>query len=138
MPINIFTSRTKTPDLFSDIRKDLVISPISEDLAVLRNENAVKESIKNLVLTDRGERLMQPFIGGGIRELLFENMTPATIKIIENRVRETIETYEPRCEIISVNVSANLEENSVRVSLQFYVTNIEQATSLDIILERIR
>ena len=138
MTINVFTNRTKTPNLFSDLRKDLVLSPISEDLAVLKNENAVKESIKNLILTDPGERLMQPFLGGGIRELLFENLMPRTIKTIENRVRDTIELHEPRCELIDVSVSANLDENSVRVIIQFYVSNVDQPTSLDIILERIR
>ena len=138
MTINVFTNRTKTPNLFSDLRKDLVLSPISEDLAVLKNENAVKESIKNLILTDPGERLMQPFLGGGIRELLFENLMPRTIKTIENRVRDTIELREPRCELIDVSVSANLDENSVRVIIQFYVSNVDQPTSLDIILERIR
>jgi phage baseplate assembly protein W len=138
MTINVFTNRSKTPDLFSDLRKDLVLSPLSEDLAVLKNENAVKESIKNLILTDRGERLMQPFLGGGIRELLFENLIPRTVKSIENRVRDTIELHEPRCELIDVSVSANLDENSVRVIIQFYVSNVDQPTSLDIILERIR
>ena len=138
MTINIFTSRNRTPELFSDLRKDLVLSPISEDLAVLKNENAVKESLKNLILTDRGERLMQPFIGGGVRELLFENLIPSTIKTLENRIKDTIELYEPRCELIDISVTANLDENSVNVGIQFYVSNVEQPTSLDIIIERIR
>lgn len=138
MTINVFTNRTKKPELFSDIRKDLVLSPISEDLALLKNEDAVKESIKNLLLTDRGERLMQPFIGGNIRALLFENLSPGTIKSIENRVRDTITLYEPRCELIDVSVSANIDENSVNITIRFYVSNVEQPTTLNIILERIR
>jgi phage baseplate assembly protein W len=138
MTINIFTSRNRTPELFSDLRKDLVLSPISEDLAVLKNENAVKESLKNLILTDRGERLMQPFIGGGVRELLFENLVPSTIKTLENRIKDTIELYEPRCELIDISVTANLDENSVNVGIKFYVSNVEQPSSLDIIIERIR
>jgi len=138
MTIEIFTNRTKTPDLFSDLRKDLVISPISEDLALLKNENAVKESMKNLILTDRGERLMQPFVGGGIRELLFENLTPGLIKTIENRVKDTILLYEPRCELIDISVSANLDETEIGVNISFYVVNVQQPSSLNVILERIR
>lgn len=138
MAINVFTPKTKKPELFSDLRKDLVISPLSEDLALLKNEDSVKESIRNLVMTDRGERLMQPNLGGSIREMLFENITPVTIKTIENRIIETIELYEPRCELIDVTVKSNIDENSVFVTIQFYVTNVELPTQLDLILERIR
>lgn len=138
MTINILTALSKKPELFTDIRKDLVLSPISEDLALLKNEAAVKESIKNLILTDRGERLMQPFLGGDIRGMLFELITPSTLVTIENRVRDTIELYEPRCELIDVTVSSRINDNSVSVSIQFYVSNVQQPTSLDIILERIR
>lgn len=138
MTINVFTPRTKIPDLFSDIRKDLVLSPISEDLALLKNDNAVKESIKNLVLTDRGERLMQPFVGGNVRAMLFEPLVPSTIKSIENNIRETIELYEPRCELIDVKATANLDENAVFVVIQFYLTNVEAPITFELILERTR
>ena len=138
MTINVFTPVTKRPDLFSDIRKDLVVSPVSDDIAVLKNDAAVKESIKNLLFTDRGEKLMRPNFGGGIRELLFENMTPDVIKELENRITETIELYEPRCELIEVSVQASLDENSVKATIQFYISNVELPTQLDLILERIR
>ena len=77
MSIATYLSPTKKKiSLNSDFRKDLLVSPVSKDLALLKDEDAVKESIKNLILTDRGERLMQPYIGGNIRAMLFENMTP--------------------------------------------------------------
>lgn len=138
MTINVFTPRTKKPELFSDLKKDLALSPVSNDITILKNEDAVKESIKNLLFMDRGEKLMRPSFGGGIRELLFENLTPDVIKQLENRIIETLELYEPRCEIISVDIQASLDENSVKVIINFYVSNVELPTQLDLILERIR
>jgi phage baseplate assembly protein W len=132
------TPVTKKPNLYSDFNKDLRISPVSKDLAILKDEDAVKESLKNLILTDPGERLMQPFIGGGIRGLLFENITPGVLKTIETRVKNTIQTYEPRAEIISVEASTEYDDNTVRVLIQFYIRNVDRPISLDLILERIR
>ena len=61
----------KKINLNTDFRKDLLVSPVSFDVVLLKDEEAVKESIKNLILTDRGERLMQPYMGGNIRAMLF-------------------------------------------------------------------
>jgi len=138
MTIPVFTPRTKKPEIYSDIRKDLLVSPVSGDIAVFKNEESVKESIKNLILTDRGERLMRPNIGSGVREMLFENMTPAVIRLIEDKVRSTIEIYEPRAEILAIKVKADYDESSVQITINFYVSNIDRPVTLDVILERIR
>jgi phage baseplate assembly protein W len=137
MTINVFTPRTKKVNLYSDFYKDLRTSPISKDLALLKDEDAVKRAIRNLILTDPGERLMQPNLGAGIREMLFENMTPGTLKLIEERVVDTIEIYEPRAELIDVAVE-QIDEQQVNVTVLFYVTNEEQPIQLDVILERNR
>ena len=138
MTISVKTPVSKKPNLYSDFNKDLRISPISKDIALLKDEDAVKESMRNLILTDPGERLMQPFIGGGIRGLLFENITPGVLKTIETRCKTTIETYEPRAEIIDVTASSIYDDNTVRVSIQFYIKNVDRPIALDVILERIR
>jgi phage baseplate assembly protein W len=138
MTVQVYTPRTKKPVLYSDVRKDLALSPISSDIAVLKDEDSVKESIKNLILTDPGERLMQPYIGGGIRALLFENITPGLIKIIEDRVTTCIETYEPRCELIDVTVSSNIDDNTIGILIRFFVQSQQQPITLNVILERIR
>jgi phage baseplate assembly protein W len=137
MTINVFTPRTKKVNLYSDFYTDLRTSPISKDLALLKDEDAVKRAIRNLILTDPGERLMQPNLGAGIREMLFENMTPGTLKLIEERVVDTIEIYEPRAELIDVAVE-QIDEQQVNVTVLFYVTNEEQPIQLDVILERNR
>lgn len=138
MVVQLITPVRKRTTLYSDFHKDLTVNPISEDLAVKRDEEAVKESIKNLILTDRGERLMQPYIGGNIRAMLFENNTPAVIKMIQERIRMTIETYEPRASLIDVNVLSSIDENTVKVDIYFYINNVAEPIALTVFLERTR
>jgi phage baseplate assembly protein W len=138
MVVSLLTPRTKKFTIHSDFKKNLEISPLSQDITVLKNEDAVKESIKNLILTDRGERLMQPDIGGNIRAMLFENITPSTLVLIEEQIRTTINIYEPRAELIDVIVTSNIDDNIVRVKIVFYVRNNQQPISVEVFLERTR
>jgi phage baseplate assembly protein W len=138
MTLNVFTPQTKKISLYSDFKKDLELNLLTDDLAVTRDEDAVKEAMRNLMMTDRGERLMQPNLGAGLKELLFENLTPAVLEIIKDRVRTTLEIYEPRADIIDVTVSGSLDANEVYVNVLFYINNREQPISLDVILERTR
>lgn len=138
MTITVKTPFSKKQSLYADFKKNLAISPISKDLALIKDDEAVKQSIKNLVLTDPGERLMQPFIGGGIRALLFENITPAVLNLIENLVKSTINTYEPRADIINVSASSKYDDNTVNVVVNFYIRNTNEPIKLDLILTRVR
>jgi len=138
MPVPFLSPRSKKITIYRDFHKDMTQNPVSSDLAVKVDEEAVKESIKNLVLTDKGERLMQPLVGGNIRGMLFENNTPATLKIIEEQIRSTIEEYEPRAEVINVDVLSQIDTNTIRVTIYFYVNNSEQPISVSVFLERIR
>jgi len=138
MVVQIITPVRKKQSLFSDFHKDLTQNPISEDLALKRDEEAVKESLRNLILTNKGERLMQPLLGGNIRAMLFENNTPATIKFLQEQIKATIEEYEPRASLIDVTVQSSLDENTINVTIYFYINNIEQPITLTVFLERTR
>ena len=138
MVATVFTAKSKKITLYQDFKKDLEKSPVSSDLTVWKDEDSVKESIKNLILTNRGERLMQPNLGGNINAMLFENITPAILILIQNQVRTTVELYEPRAELIDVIASSNIDDNTVRVKIMFYITNVQQPITLDVFLERTR
>jgi phage baseplate assembly protein W len=138
MVAQVFTAKSKKITLYQDFKKTLEKSPVSADLTVLKDEDAVKESIKNLILTNRGERLMQPDLGGNISGMLFENITPATLVLIQNNIRTTIDLYEPRAELIDVIASSNIDDNVVKVEIAFYITNVQQPITLDVFLERTR
>lgn len=138
MVARLFTPKSKKVTIYTDFKKNLEVSPLSQDLTLNKDEDAVKESIKNLILTDRGERLMQPNIGGNIYAMLFENLTPSTLKLIEENVRSTINLYEPRAELQDVTATSNIDDNAVNIRITFYIKNVEQPIDLDVFIERTR
>lgn len=138
MVVSLITPLSRKINLYSDLYKDLTINPISEDLAAKLDEEAVKESIKNLILTDKGERLFQPDLGGNIRAMLFENNTPATIKIIQDQIETIIKQYEPRAELIDVQVNSAIDDYSVTIKIIFYITNKQAPITVSVFLERTR
>jgi|DEB0MinimDraft_6_1074348.scaffolds.fasta_scaffold32106_2 phage baseplate assembly protein W len=138
MTIELLTGRTKKISIYSDFKKDMEKSPVSSDLTVRKDEESVKEAIKNILLTDRGERLMQPNLGGHLKAMLFENITPGVLKTIEDQVRTTLDIYEPRAELLDVTVSSLVDDNTVRVRVEFMIRNQSNPISVDVFLERTR
>lgn len=132
------TPLTKKRVLYADFGRDMIEHPVTADVSRKINEDAVKESIRNLVLTDRGEKPFQPLVGCDVRRLLFENYGPETGLLIKESILATLTTFEPRAEIIAVNVNPRPDDNSFEVSITFRVINNTEATRLDLILNRIR
>ena len=132
------TPRTRSQEFFSDFTRNLETIPGRKDLSRKINENAVKESIYNLVMTDRGERLFQPSIGCDIRGSLFENIDANTILVLKESIKYTINTFEPRCNLRNVEVEANIETNELRVKIVFSVINSTNTSELTIDLNRVR
>lgn len=130
-------SRRK-PETYSDFFKDLTLSPVNSDLARKIDEDSIKESIKNLVLTDRGERLFQPNLGCDIRKILFENIAPDTIIIAKEMIINTLKAYEPRAAVIGVDVHTPPDQNILFVTIVFNIINKEEPVTLNITLERVR
>lgn len=108
------------------------------DLYVLTDADAVKTSIRNLVLTDPNERFFRPNLGGGIKRSLFSNITPNTEEIIRTQIKHTIQNFEKRANLIQVLVNAVPDENRYDVSVTFSVINSSTVERLDLILYRVR
>lgn len=138
MALDIFAAKSKKLTVYSDFRKDLTLNPLNNDIAIRLNEDSVKESLKNLILTDRGERLFQPLIGSDVRKSLFDNMTPAAVMMIEQNVRNTINNFEPRATVINVEVIPEYDNYTVKVNVTFYVRNLQDPVTVSIFLERTR
>lgn len=138
MVVSLLTPKSKKISIYADFKKNLEVSPLSQDITLIKDEDAVKDSIKNLILTDRGERLMQPNLGGNIRAMLFENITPGVLTLIEDQVRTTLNLYEPRAELLDVTASSYIDDNTVRINIVFFVKNNQQPISVDVFLERTR
>jgi phage baseplate assembly protein W len=138
MAIDILSPNYKKLTVYSDFRKDLMMNPLTRDVVARLNEDSVKEALKNLILTDKGERLFQPYLGSDVRKSLFDNMTPATVKMIEQNVRATINNFEPRVNLIDVQVIADPDNYKVQINISFYVRNVQEPVTVSIFLERVR
>ena len=111
----------------------------SDDINKVTDIQAVKRSVRNLVLLNHYEKPFHPEIGSGVRDMLFENMTPITAFIIAKQVEDVIENYEPRAKLIGVRALHNLDRNEYEVSIEFYVVNTPtELVDLTVFLEVLR
>tara|TARA_B100000482_G_C12333798_1_gene189901 strand:+ start:49 stop:471 length:423 start_codon:yes stop_codon:yes gene_type:complete len=123
---------------FSDFFTDFSRHAQTGELNKKTNENAVKQSVRNLLLTGRYERLFQPEVGSNLRQMLFENATPALYIQIKEYIEATIKNYEPRAEFVTSDVSFDHDRNTANVTVIFRLINSTIPTTLELILERIR
>lgn len=124
--------------IYSDFDKDLTLNSVNSDITTLKNEAAIKEAIKNLVMTNKGERLFNPELGSNIRAMLFENMTPDTLLLIKDMIQTVIRNYEPRANLIDVLVTSLIDDNQIEVTIVYNAQTQEEPVTLNIILTRIR
>jgi phage baseplate assembly protein W len=124
--------------VYSDFLNDLTPHPVVKDIVRYTNEAAVNRSIRNLLLTNRGERLYQPDIGSDIRQLLFEPMIASTGDLIRKFVQNTISTYEPRAKVLDVQVTAYEEQNAYAVTISYMIINKQDPVQLTVTLDRVR
>ena len=111
----------------------------TNDVSMVKDIQAVKRSVRNLVLLNHYEKPFHPEIGSGIREMLFENMTPIVAQIIVKKVTDLLKTYEPRAIIESVSAVPNLDKNSYKLNITFTVINIPTGLQeIEVFLERLR
>lgn len=127
-----------TEIIYSDILMDFDIHPVKHDLVRAINEAAVKRSIRNLLLTRRGERPFNYALGSGIHQFLFENMTPQTSVALQSAIENTINNHEPRVRLIGVTVTPVYEQNLYNVQITFYIINRPDPVTFNVSLERTR
>ena len=124
--------------IYSDIDLAFTRKPGTNDIALSYDAQSVSRSIKNLVLTNRFERLWNPNLGSNINALLFELISPITGNALETEIKTLIRNYEPRAIVNEVVVTAQPDENSYSVTLSYYLQNATLPTTLTLILERNR
>jgi len=132
------TVTVKSERTFTDLDLSFISHPIRKDINTFKNEYAITNSIKNLVLTNFYERPFRPEIGSNIRRLLFENFDVIVSTQIERAIQETIENYEPRVTISKILVKPDPDKNGYNVTLNFFIINLTNPLSITFFLERIR
>ena len=111
----------------------------SKDISKVTDIQAVKRSIRNLVLTNHYEKPFHPEIGSGVRGILFEPMTPLTAYILTRKIEDVIENFEPRARLMSVRAQPNLDRNEYECTIEFFVVNAPtELVDLTVFLERLR
>ncbi len=126
------------PDLFSDFLNDLTPHPITKDLARLRNEQSIKQALRNIVLTAYGERFFQPNIGSDVKKYLFEPNDVVLAENVKFAIENAIRFHEPRVNVLGVEVNSFSEEDRLAVNIVFSIINSMTVQNLNLILRRVR
>ena len=123
---------------YSDLNLNFTRNPATGDVARLTDIEAVKRSVRNLILTNQFERPFHPEIGSSIRGLLFETITPLNAVLLEDRIREVIVNFEPRAELTGIQVFDEIDNNQYRVIINFTVLGSSEGTTITEFLQRLR
>lgn len=124
--------------IFSDLDLNFTAHPVTKDISRRYDENAIKASLKNLILTSNYERPFHSEIGSQVRALLFEPATPMTRALLERSIEDLVTNFEPRVQLINVQADVSDENNAVYISVEFKIVNTERPLTLELVLERTR
>jgi hypothetical protein len=124
---------------YSDLDLDFLMNPTTKDVVIKRGEDAIKRSIRNLILTNFYDRPFRPSIGSNVQKLLFDEIADPLVKnLLESAINETIYKFEPRVNLQFVEVIPDLDANGLTVRLQYTILNREEPVITSLFLERIR
>ena len=110
---------------FKDLSMSFKFNPLSGDLITLKNENAIARAVRNIVSTTPGEKLFDPDFGSSVSEILFENVDDITAVSIQDEIRNCLNNYEPRVDLIDVDVDPNFDENQFDVKITYRIVGID-------------
>ena len=110
---------------FKDISTSFQVNPLTYDLIAIKNETAIARSIRNLVLTYQGERFFNPILGSKVSRLLFESVDEITASAIQEEIKTTIENFEPRVNLLSVDVSPDFDNGEFNVTVRYEIVGID-------------
>ena len=111
----------------------------NSDVQELTDVKAVKRSIRNLVLLNHYEKPFHPEIASGVRDMLFELITPVTAQVLARKIEDVINNFEPRARLVGVTAIPLFDRNAYEVSIEFYVVNTPtELVDLSVMLERLR
>tara|TARA_R100000234_G_C4911314_1_gene139998 strand:- start:74 stop:502 length:429 start_codon:yes stop_codon:yes gene_type:complete len=124
---------------YSDLDLFFSKKATSKDISKVTDVKAVKRSVRNLILTNPYEKPFHPEIGSGVRDILFEPMTPITAHVLTRKIQLVIENFEPRARLVGVKALPDLDRNAYEVVIEFYVVNTPtELVDLTVFLERLR
>lgn len=124
--------------IFSDIDLNFTAHPVTKDITRRFDENAVKNSLKNLVLTSNYERPFHSEIGSPVRALMFEPFSPMFVATMKKAIIDMIDNFEPRVIVTDVLINYLPDNNAIEVTIEFRIVNTERPLTVGLVLERTR
>ena len=121
-----------------DLDLKLGIHPIRKDLNVLKDDNAVKNAVKNLLITNANERPFQPFLGANLRGLLFEPADTLTKIALRENISNVLNNHEPRVIVQDIDIKDLPDENAYRILVKFKIKEYDSNDTVEIVLRRLR
>ena len=126
----------KTSRAFKDIAMAFGKNPFTDDTNVVKNENSIKQSIKNLILTSPGEKPFQPLVGSRVSELLFEPLDPFTADSLRDEIINTINQFESRVKLQNVVLQPQWNQNALNVTIEYKIVGKPIVETFSFILQR--
>ena len=124
--------------IYKDLNISFTKNPSTKDVAILFDIQAIKRSVKNIILTNKYERPFNPDFGCNLRGFLFENITEPLLVIIKDRVAMAIEKYEPRVSVEDVVVKNDIDKNGINIQVSFLINGVEAPVTVSTFLQRVR
>ena len=128
----------RSAKIYRDLDLDFQANSATKDIQKLSDVEAVKRSVRNLINTNHFERPFHPEIGGNVRALLFEPMTPLTALNLQRKVEEVLNNFEPRAKITQILADPDIDRNAYRLEIKFYVIGVQNPITVETFLERLR
>lgn len=123
---------------YSDLDLDFLPHPTTKDVVKKVGPDAVKRSIRNLILTNFYDRPFQSYIGSNAQKILFDNASPLSSNFLKDAIIQVIENYEPRVKVNNVRVKFDIDNNGYNATIEFVVLNSNLPVVFNLFLERIR
>ena len=127
----------RQPD-FSDLDLDFIAHPTTKDVVKKTGVDALKRSVRNLILTNFYDRPFRSYIGSNAQKLLFENANPLTANFLKDAINEVLSNYEPRIAVRGIQVNFDIDNNGYNVVIAFSIVNNNLPVVINLFLERIR
>ena len=128
-----------TSRAFKDINLSFKRHPVTNDLVVIKNEDAIKKSVKNIIFTILGEKPYMPLFGSSVNNSLFELSNPLDHVRISDEIQSTLLNYEPRISNIQVTVSNYPDSHELNATIQYDITGVASSSqTVDVILQPAR
>jgi|TARA_B100000085_G_scaffold23128_1_gene19438 phage baseplate assembly protein W len=121
---------------FKDLAMDFTRNAFTNDVNSVSNDNAIKQSVKNLVLTVPGEKFYQPNYGSRITALLFEPLDPFLVDAIQNEILNTLRNNEKRITVTKVQCAADYENNAIEVTVEYKIIGLPIVENVEFVLQR--